>query len=172
MLVLVGGPSGTARLLDRRQFDFVSNELPSQAYHAAAELNLRQAEALIARWAETAERAAADAIGATVRAATAAGHRVTAAAIVTDVRVMPALPIVLRSHPLLHAGEGQLSREAVTEAAAAAGLAVHHLSPKGPHDSALAQQAVGLGSAAGPPWRKEHKLAALAALTALAALSS
>jgi hypothetical protein len=33
------------------------------------------------------------------------------------------------------------------------------------------ERAVGIGRDAGPPWRKEHKLAAAAALTALCASS-
>lgn len=54
--------------------------------------------------------------------------------LVGDVREVPALPTVLRSHPLLHVAEGQLARETWSEAAAAAGLAVHYLAPKGPRN--------------------------------------
>jgi hypothetical protein len=80
---------------------------------------------------------------------------------------VPALAAVLRSHPLLHLAEGQLSREAVEEAATRAGLPVHYLDPKGRPDPVAVELTAVLGRAAGTPWRKEHKLAALAALTAL-----
>jgi hypothetical protein len=63
--------------------------------------------------------------------------------------------------------EGQLSREVIAEAAAQLGLPVHYLDPKGRHDPAAVERTVALGRAAGPPWRKEHRMAALAALGAL-----
>ena len=78
---------------------------------------------------------------------------------------MPPLAVVLRSHPLLHLAEGQLSQDAIAEAAQAAGLAVQNVSF---HDLDPTEQVAELGRAAGTPWRKDHKLAAAAALLALA----
>jgi hypothetical protein len=86
--------------------------------------------------------------------------------IVGEVRNLPPLAVVLRSHPLLHAAEGQLARQALAEAAEREGLTVHSVSPRSLHDMDLTQRVVDLGRAAGPPWRKEHKLAAVAALVA------
>jgi hypothetical protein len=63
--------------------------------------------------------------------------------------------------------EGQLAREVIAEAAAQLGLRVHYLDPKGRPDPAAVERTVALGRAAGPPWRKEHRMAALAALGAL-----
>lgn len=91
-------------------------------------------------------------------------HAIVAVGIVAIVRPVSALDAVLRSHPLLHLAEGQLAREAVAEAATAAGLPVHYLDPKG---RPAVERTVALARAAGPPWRKEHKMAALAALAAL-----
>jgi hypothetical protein len=138
-------------------------------YHAATALSVPEAESLIERWARAAVDNAARGIAEVLRAAANASCDVVAASIVADVRNVPPLAVALRSHPLLHAGEGQLCREAIAEAAEEAGLVVHHVSPRGPHKSALMDQAVALGRHAGPPWRKEHKLAAVAALTALTA---
>lgn len=165
VLVSICGPPATPRLLDRRLIDLVGAGMPAHVYHAAASLYVTEAEALIQRWARMALDAAGGGVARALRVSTAAGCRVVAAGIVADVRDVPALAVALRSHPLLHAGEGQLSREAV----AAAGLDVHHRGPREPVDPALAERVGGMAQQVGPPWRKEHKLAAAAALAALSA---
>lgn len=76
-----------------------------------------------------------------------------AVGIAADVRDLRALAIVLRSHPLLHPAEGQLSREILAEAAAV-GLRVLYLSPKGPIDPSDRASADRLRHLAGDPWRK------------------
>jgi hypothetical protein len=169
VLVAVGGPRERPRLLVRRHIDLVGEDLPEQAYHAAAGLNLAEAEALIERWARSAVDHAAGGIAGVRQAATDADCRLDVVSIVAEARDLPALAVILRSHPLLHKAEGQLSRESIAEAAQAAGLAVHYVSPRSPQGPNIAEQVAELGRAAGPPWRKEHKLAAGAALMALRA---
>jgi hypothetical protein len=150
------------RLLARTHVVLVGDDLPAQAYHAAAGLPLPQADRLVQRWAEEATASVQASIVELVERS-----RVVAVGIAAAVRPVPALDVVLRSHPLLHMAEGQLSREAVAEAAARLGLPVHYLDPKARHDPAAVERTVALGRAAGPPWRKEHRMAALAALGAL-----
>jgi hypothetical protein len=150
------------RLLARTHVDLVGDDLPAQAFHAAADLPPSQADRLVQRWAVAATTSVQACI-----AELAERRRVVAVGIAAIVRPVPALDVVLRSHPLLHMAEGQLSREAVAEAAARLELPVHYLDPKGRHDPAAEEWAVALGRAAGPPWRKEHRMAALAALHAL-----
>jgi hypothetical protein len=169
MLVAVCGPPESPRLLERRRIEFVGADLPAQVYHAAAGLDLDQATALIERWAQAALESAVGGVGEALAAA--ADCRVVGVGIVATVREVPALATALRSHPLLHLAEGQMSREVLAEASGQAGLAVHYLPPKGPHDPVHVERAVGIGRDAGPPWRKEHKLAAAAALSALCASS-
>ena len=170
VFVAVSGPPEAPRLLVRQRIDLVGEGLPEQVYHAAAGLDLAEAESLIERWAHRALDRAASGI-ADVRQAAADAHcHLDVVSIVAEVRDLPALAVILRSHPLLHKAEGQLSREVIAEAAQAAVLAVHYVSPRSPHDPDLAERVVELGRAAGPPWRREHKLAAGAALLALSAL--
>jgi hypothetical protein len=169
VLLAVCGPPESPRLLDRRWIKFVGADLPAQVFHAAAGLDLDQAAALIERWAQAALESAVRGVGQALAAA--ADCQVVGVGIVATVREVPALVTALSSHPLLHLAEGQMSREALAEAAGRAGLAVHYLPPKGPHDPVHVERAVGIGRDAGPPWRKEHKLAAAAALTALCASS-
>ena len=159
VVALTGPPD--VRLLARTHVDLVSDDLPAQAYHAAATLPPAQAERLVQRWAEEAVTSAEACFAELMK-----DRRVVAVGIAAVVRSVPALDVVLRSHPLLHLAEGQLSREAVAEAAAQVGLPVHYLDPKGRHDPAAVEQTVALGRTAGPPWRKEHRMAALAALGA------
>jgi hypothetical protein len=170
VLVAVSGPLDRPRLLVRQHIDLVGEDLPAQAYHAAAGLNLAEAEALIERWARSAVDRAASGI-ADVRQAAAEAHcRLELVSIVAEVRDLPALAVILRAHPLLHKAEGQLSRESIAEAAQAAGLAVHYVSPRSPQGGPnIAERLAEFGRAAGSPWRKEHKLAAGAALMALRA---
>jgi hypothetical protein len=160
MVVLTGPPD--VRVLARAHVDLVGGDLPPQAYHAAAGLPLPQAERLVQRWADEATESAR----ARIAEVTGDGGAV-AVGIAAVVRPVPALDVVLRSHPLLHMAEGQLSREVIAEAAAQLGLPVHYLDPKGRHDPAAVERTVALGRAVGPPWRKEHRMAALAALCAL-----
>lgn len=166
MLVVVGGPPESPHLLDRRRIELVGEDLPAQAYHSAAPLGVAEAQALIERWAHAALDSARRGVG---DALAAAGCPLAGAGIVATVRDVPPLATVLRSHPLLHVAEGQLAREALAEAAGDAGLAVHYLPPKGPHEQGHTDSAAAMARVAGPPWRKEHKLAAVAALAVLSA---
>lgn len=167
VLVAVAGPPQEPRLLLRQSLDLVGEDLPRQVYHAAAGLDLVRAESLVERWASAAVDNAARGIADVVQAAADAACRLGVVSIVGEVREVPPLAVVLRSHPLLHAAEGQLSREAIAEAAQAAGLKVDHVSLHSLLDPDLAERVAELGRAAGPPWRKEYKLAAGAALLAL-----
>ena len=156
VVALTGPPD--VRLLARTHVDLVSDDLPAQAYHAAASLPPAQAERLVQRWAEEAVTSAEACFVELMK-----DRRVVAVGIAAVVRSVPAFEAVLRSHPLLHMAEGQLAREAMAEAATRAGLPVYYLDPKGQHDPAAMERTVTLGRTAGPPWRKEHRLAALAA---------
>jgi len=172
VFVALSGPPEDPQLLVRRHIGLVGEGLPEQAYHAAAGLELAEAESLIERWTHSAVDHAASGV-ADVRQAAADAHcHLDVVSIVAEVRDLPALAVILRAHPLLHKAEGQLSRETIAEAAQAAGLAVHYVSPRSPQDPNIAERVAELGRAAGPPWRKEHKLAAGAALMALSARRS
>jgi hypothetical protein len=73
----------------------------------------------------------------------------------------------------MHAAEGELYRNALVEAAAETAPAVTQ-TPRRRADELLQNAAIAevvavLGAQAGPPWRKEQKRAAVAALTAIRA---
>jgi hypothetical protein len=156
VVALTGPPE--VRLIARTHVELVGDDLPAQAYHAAVGLPLPEAERLVRRWADEALRSVEACFTELME-----DRRVVAVGIAAVVRPVPALAAVLRSHPLLHLAEGQLAREAIAEAATRAGLPVHYLDPKGRHDPAAVERTAVLGRTVGPPWRKEHKMAALAA---------
>jgi hypothetical protein len=138
VVALTGPPD--VRLLARTHVDLVGDDLPAQAYHAAAGLPLPEAERLVQRWAEAALSSVEACFAELVRE-----HPIVAVGIAAAVRPVPAPAAVLRSHPLLHLAEGQLSREAVAEAATRAGLPVHYLDPKGRPSAAVRSTATGSG---------------------------
>jgi hypothetical protein len=166
VVALTGPPD--VRLLARTHVDLVGDDhLPAQVYHAAAGRSVPEAETLVQRWADAALTTVVTGVADLMNGVVADGGRVAAVGIAAVVRSVPALDVVLRSHQLLHLAEGQLAREVFAEAAAQAGLGVHYLDPNGRHDPVAVERTVALGRIAGPPWRKEHRLAALAALDAL-----
>jgi hypothetical protein len=85
--------------------------------------------------------------------------------VVAKIRSLPAdLERILRAHALLHAAEGDLYEEALTEGALRAGLPVQRVTPT---SISLEPKLDAAGRALGPPWQKDHKLAASAALWVL-----
>jgi len=81
-------------------------------------------------------------------------------------RIPGDLDRILASHALLHAAEGDLYEQAIMGAAARAGLPVHVVDPK----TTIRPELDDLRRVIGPPWQKDHKLAATAAFLALDAL--
>ena len=156
------GAMSSPVILARRRIELVDGSVPRQPYHAAAEdgLSARAGAALIER---VEARAAAAAAAATRSVAKEFG--ISAVGIVGGARNLPSqLERILVSHALLHAAEGDLYEQALAEGAARTELPVHFLALKSIEIVDALDQA---GKALGPPWQKDHKLAAAAALTAL-----
>lgn len=76
---------------------------------------------------------------------------------------------IVAVHALMHAAAGQLYRDALLDAAAAHGLPAYWVQ-RGPAEQRLAADLAAavawIGAGAGRPWRKEQKLATVAALVA------
>ncbi len=167
MAVTVGG-HGRPRVLARLRLELAAGD--AHVYHSAAELALSDAEKLLAA-AAAAARARADRAVRALRDA----HGATSAGIVVGNAPFDApLEKILAAHPLIHAAEGVLYRQALIEASRAAGLAVAEVPAK-----QLAAQAAGrlrasdlptllveVGREAGRPWGKDEKDAYLAACVA------
>jgi len=172
-VVLDGSPTNPV-VVDRRRLDLLQEGTPGHVYHAAAELEPDAAAELVARVHH-------EAIDGATRTLTAlAGeHGVDGVGLVgASGRVPDDLQAVFASHALLHAAEGELVREALSEAAASAGLAVVRHRQKelvataqrvlGLGDDELRTRLALLGQRVGAPGRQEQKDAALAAWLVLA----
>ena len=135
----------------------------SQPYHAAQELSLEEAERLIADTADASARRATDDLRRLAEEIAATGGQLVRAAVVgRDYRLPKTLAATLRSHPACHAAEGQMTVDALTAACNALGLDVMVTT-----DQSLDPRVEHVGKLVGPPWRKEQKLAATAALRTL-----
>jgi hypothetical protein len=182
VVVAIGGPSSDPMVLDRQRVELVDGPWPRQPYHAAVDdrLSLGDTSTLIS----DVERAAGSAAEAATTAAVAklgqSGRRIVGVGLVArDRRIPDELDRILASHALLHAAEGELYERAVANAAAAAGLPLTTLGPKNFLEDAASALAievgplgaglVAAGRRAGPPWQKDHREAAAAALVALRA---
>jgi hypothetical protein len=169
MLVAVCGPQEAPGFLQRKRIEIAGNGLPSQAYHAAADAGLTMVDAadLVDRCAAAATKAAETELSDLVAELRRTGHQVVACGIAANVKHLPPLPDILRSHPLLHTAEGELARAAIAGAATRLHLRVVHVPPKNIPPPKVASIIADLGRAAGTPWAADQKTAASAALAAL-----
>ncbi len=162
--------------LDRRRVELIDKDLPSAPYHhEALELDLEAAAELVNRVRRSVAEHA-NAAMATMRESF--GARVLILPASPYDRVPDSLEEVLSSRRLTYAADGMLYRESLADAAAALGMEVRRY-PRKADPTLLAAEAMGVdvaavtslvarfGREAGPPWRKDHKLAAAAALSVL-----
>ena len=177
--------TSTLRVLDRRRLTLVE-ETDHDAvfvYHAAAELSAAAAERLVAKARGIAQARAASEMSQLLSDLAANGHSVWAVGLPRGPqRPLPSFRDILRSHPIIHAAEGQLFRSALSDACAKLGLPVVGVSSKellpqaaqatGLRPAELKRRLDGLGRTLGPPWAKDQKEAALAALIAGGASST
>ncbi len=143
-------------------------------YHAAEKLGLGEAAPFLAR-CEAASRALAQAsLGEIVDRLRRGGHVPARCGLLLAAgRPLPELRATLASHALIHVGDGEHFRNALSEAAGKCGLEVRRVrerdvaesldEPPGAVEDYLARQRRRLG----PPWTQDQKLAALAAWLAL-----
>ncbi|HEX8799803.1 MAG TPA: hypothetical protein VF772_14390 [Terriglobales bacterium] len=182
VLVVLAGPVETPTILDRRRIEMADVEMAGskQPYHAAQQLNLREAANLIAACVEASVRLAEKAVKAALDDAIRKSFRVSACGVpIGSGRPLPTLEKILPSHPLLHTAEGELFRNAIMTACRNYGLSVTSVKEKeawirsslqlGISQAGIQHQLARMGKAIGPPWRQDEKSATLAAWLALAA---
>jgi hypothetical protein len=152
-VALAGTPP---RILDRRRVELAEEKHDARfVYHAASEAPA------------TAERMIAQALDSARGRALAALHEMRQTlpefsllvALRPPKKVLPPLPMILKSHPLIHLAEGELFRRAIAEAAEKLRFPILTLAPGLPPDV----------DPIGPPWGKDQKDAAALAWAALKA---
>jgi hypothetical protein len=175
-VVAIGGPIDAPEILAKARIDVASTFDEGAVFHVGQELPIDAARALV-RDAEVrfTARARAELAAFTTRldATIVAASMVAAAA-----RPLPPLESILKSHPLVHAAEGELYRRVFAEAGAALGARPTRVAPDalersvaaalGLTPAKLAARLASLGKASGRPWAADQKQAALVAWLALA----
>jgi hypothetical protein len=180
-LVALGTDDGELRVVDRRRAELVEDaDAPSakQPYHAAEGLSPTEAREVVQRGVESAHRLARREIQAAMQRARTGGHDLAACAVLVS-EPMPAWSTdeILAVHFRMHKAEGVLFRDALARAAEACGLKLVAIPEKRLTEhaeralatpvAALMKRIAALGKSVGPPWGKDQKDAALAAMVAL-----
>jgi hypothetical protein len=183
-MVAIARSGSTLSVLDRRRVGMLpisaSNrpEASPHVYHAARELPLDDARALLRLVEDEARSKAREALEAAIAHLQGTGHRVVGSAIITA-REGPSrsLEEILQSHTLVHAAEGALFRAVLRSTSEELGLPVIQIQGAelvrraavslGLQKDAVPAYLTQLGRPLGPPWTADHKAASLAAVLAL-----
>jgi hypothetical protein len=179
-LVVLANEDGDYEIVDRRRLELVNKTEESwakQPYHAAEELNPSEARKLVSMGLKAARENATREMRAAVLRAKHLGYQITGCGVLMG-QPMPEWSVdeILAVHFRMHKAEGVLFRDALARAATKCGLRVvevpeKELEPyaekmlKAPWN-ALTNRLVALGKSVGPPWGKDQKDAALAAMIA------
>ncbi len=170
-LVVVGKRGGEPFVVDRRRIELVEDAWAEQPYHAAEGSKPDAARDLVERGIAAAHRIAVREIRAAVKREQSRENEVSACAVLVG-NAMPDWSVeeILAVHFRMHKAEGVLFRDALLGAGRACDLRVVAIPEKLLMKNAgagLAKQAATLGKPLGPPWGKDQKDAALAAMVAL-----
>jgi hypothetical protein len=177
VLVALGGDVHEPQLIERSQIQL----LPEGAwapYHAAEGLDPAEARESVKRSIAAAQRLATSGIRDAARRVMKAGHELRGCEVLVG-KGMPnwSTDEILAVHVRMHAAEGELFRDVLVAGGRANDLDVTTLPDKTALDAAtkilgltrkrLDAHLAALGRSAGPPWGKDQKEAATAALAAL-----
>jgi hypothetical protein len=180
-LVALGARDGEVQVVDRRRIELVEEadaRWAKQPYHAADGLPLGEARTIVQRGIKAARRLAEREMRAAVKRAREAEYDTVACALlVTEAMPDWSIEEILAVHFRMHKAEGVLFREALARAADACGLKLVAIPEKLLSEEAervlatsarvLKTRTTELGKSAGPPWGRDQKDAALAAMIAL-----
>jgi hypothetical protein len=177
-LVVVGKRHGDVVIVDRRRIELVEDAWAKQPYHSAEHLKADAARDVVTRGVEAAHRIAVREMASAVKRERERGNEVSACAVLVG-NPMAAWSVeeILAVHFRMHKAEGVLFREALVRATNACGIRLVPIPEKlltkhaeralGTPMSVLAKKITALGTSVGPPWGKDQKDAALAALITL-----
>jgi hypothetical protein len=182
--IVVAGPLDAPAVIDRRRIEIADPAIrgSTQPYHAAARLDLQQAEEFVERCVDSATHLAERALSTLIDNMREKSHEVLSGGILlSSGRPAPTLATTLTSHTLIHTAEGELFRRALTQALERCGLPVTAVAERelwacGTLElhmtvDKLQHSIAEMGRAIGPPWRQDEKHAALVGWLALAATS-
>ena len=176
-LVALGNNGHGFTVIERSRLELVEEEWAKQPYHAAEELEPKKARDVVKRGIAAAHRIARRELKAALKRERDRGNQVVGCAILVGTP-MPDWSVeqILAVHFRMHQAEGVLFRDALIAATRASDLKLVTLPEKTLLQEAekslrtpasdLLKSVSALGKSAGPPWGKDQKDAALAALVA------
>ena len=177
-LVVVGTRDGELQVLERSRLTLVEEEWAKQPYHAAENLAPAEARKLVKRGVDAAKRGALREVRAAVKRTRETGFETRKCGVLVGAP-MPDWSVaeILAVHFRMHQAEGVLFREVLAQSAEASDLKLVAIPEKSlleyaeavlrTRTSRLLIEIAALGKQVGPPWGKDQKDAALAALIAL-----
>ena len=177
-LVVLGGSKEHPEIIDRRRVDLVEEEWAKAPYHAAEELDIKEARSLVRKGIQAAHANAKRQMKELLKRTEKLGYEVTGCAVLMGAP-MPEWTTdqILAVHFRMHKAEGVLFREALAAATRSCGLKFVPVPEKQLSDfaqralktpaSVLSKKLVEIGKEIGPPWSKDQKESTLAALIAL-----
>ncbi len=177
-LVVLGESDDGLVVVERRRVELVEEEWARQPYHAAEELQPDEARKLVKRGIDAAYRIAMRELRTAVANERRRKNELVACAVLVG-NPMPEWTVeqILAVHFRMHQAEGVLFRDALIYGAKECGLKVLEVPEKtlstyaeqtfGVPTTSLSKTITTLGKLAGPPWGKDQKDAALAAMIAL-----
>jgi hypothetical protein len=171
-LTVWGGAASSVAFRGRWSLDLIEDRAERQVYHAVADLPLARAETMVRREMDAVADIAVRHLSSIIRSL---GSVDAIGVIVGDFPVPDSLSSILAAHTLMHAAEGALFRDALLDAATACavpGIGVSRNLATDLLGGAYADAVALVGSAAGRPWRKDHKLATIAAIISADSASS
>ena len=176
-LVVLGKQGNELVVVDRRRIELVEQAWAKQPYHAAEGLEPQKARDLVKRAIDSAHRIASSEMKAAIKRERDRKNEVTGCSVVVG-NPMPdwSTEEILAVHFRMHKAEGVLFQNALVRAAEECKLKtlpvlekemlVQASSKLGIRSDQLVEQIAHLGKSVGPPWGKDQKEAALAALMA------
>lgn len=177
-LVVLGKQGRNFTVVDRRRVELVENEWQKQPYHAAEGLKSEVASDLVERGVAAAHKIVIREMRAAIKRESDRKNEVKACAVLVG-SPMPDWSVaeILAVHFRMHKAEGVLFRDVLVQAAGESEVKVFEIPEKALLNDAerrlgvpaadITKQIAALGKAAGPPWGKDQKDAALAAMIAL-----
>lgn len=177
-LIVLGKEGHDLVVVERSRVELVEEEWARQPYHAAEELQADEARDLVQRGVKAAHRNAVREMRAALQRESRRENEVKACAVLVG-NAMPEWTVaqILAVHFRMHQAEGVLFREALLHAAKECQLKAVEIPEKEliahaerelkTSAAEIGKQIASLGKAIGPPWGKDQKDAALAAMIAL-----
>ncbi len=184
-LVAASNEGGTLEIIDRQRVSLAApgTRGGNQPYHFAKTLvaknfDLPEAETFLADRLAASQRLAVAAVGNLVDKLSAQYRAVGVGLLLASGRPLPPLANILASHALIHAAEGEFFRNAFSKACESLDLPVTGFRERDLDESVqktfgrvatrICQEVASAGRDLGPPWTKDYKVSALAALIVLA----